>query len=58
MLLLAIVTLGFAAFGWHRAAKRGGTRADRIQYALAHAIPALLAALALQIIAIRLGLLA
>jgi hypothetical protein len=55
MLLLSITFLGFAALGWWRATRRGGTLADRVQYALAHAIPATLAMLALQILALRLG---
>lgn len=57
MLLLAATFAVFAAIGWRRAARRGGTRADRVQFALAHAIPALLAMLALQIVVTRLGLL-
>ncbi|MEL6218831.1 MAG: hypothetical protein AAFR79_10245 [Pseudomonadota bacterium] len=56
MLLLAMTFVLFAALGWRRAARRGGTRGDRIQYALAHAIPATLAMLAIQTIALRLGL--
>ena len=31
--------------GWSRAARRGGTLADRLQYALAHGIPAALVTL-------------
>jgi hypothetical protein len=56
MLLIAAFVLA-GALGWARAAKRGGTLPDRLQFALAHAIPATLAALLLQIIALRLGLL-
>ena len=33
--------------GWRRAAKRGGNRADKAQYAAAHAIPAFLVVLIL-----------
>ncbi len=38
-----LVIIAFAAgcaLGWYRAALRGGTTADRVQYALAHGIPA------------------
>ncbi|MEM9145923.1 MAG: hypothetical protein AAGC57_06960 [Pseudomonadota bacterium] len=56
MLLLAVTFAAFAALGWRRAALRKGNRADRIQFALAHAIPATLAMLVLQTIALRLGL--
>ena len=35
------------ALGWYRATRRGGTVPDRIQYALAHGIPATLVALAI-----------
>ena len=37
-----LVWLAFAlgcALGWMRAARRGGSTPDRIQYALAHGIP-------------------
>jgi hypothetical protein len=34
------------ALGWFRAARRGGGTPDRIQYALAHGIPAALITLA------------
>ena len=54
-MILILVFLGFGALGWVRAARRGGTLADRVQFALAHAIPATLAALALQILAARMG---
>lgn len=37
-LFLAALILG-CLIGWYRAAKRGGTIPDRIQYALAHGIP-------------------
>ncbi len=35
MIVLACMILGFA-FGWHRAARVGGNRKDRLQWALAH----------------------
>ena len=55
MVLLAITFVVFAAIGWIRAARRGGSTADRVQFALAHAIPATLAMLALQILVLRVG---
>jgi len=54
-MILAVVFVVFAGLGWWRAVQRGGTIADRLQYALAHAIPATLIALALQILALRMG---
>ena len=44
-LFLAAFILG-CLIGWYRAAKRGGTIADRVQYALAHGIPIALVTLA------------
>ena len=42
----ALILMGFgAAIGWLRAAKRGGTTADRLQYAAAHGMAAFLATL-------------
>lgn len=35
MIVIAGLILG-AAIGWRRAAKRGGTLADKLQYAAAH----------------------
>ena len=37
MIIFPAILLG-AAIGWYRASTRGGTRFDRIQYALVHAI--------------------
>lgn len=45
MVVLIVFALG-CALGWVRAARRGGTIPDRVQYALAHGIPAALVALA------------
>ncbi len=45
MLVLVAFALG-CALGWIRAARRGGATPDRIQYALAHGIPAALVTLA------------
>lgn len=44
-LFLAAFVLG-CLIGWVRAARRGGSIPDRIQYALAHGIPAGLVTLA------------
>jgi hypothetical protein len=44
-----ILILAFAAgawFGWRRAGRRGGVRADKLQYAFAHGFAALVAAAA------------
>jgi hypothetical protein len=43
-------------FGWRRAAGRGGDRKDRLQYGAAHGIAFALTALALTVLAGRLGL--
>ena len=45
MLVLVAFVLG-CGLGWLRAARRGGGIPDRIQYALAHGIPAALITLA------------
>lgn len=37
MLTVIALPVGFA-FGWWRAAKRGGKRLDRLQYAAGHAL--------------------
>lgn len=37
MIIIAALIFG-AAIGWFRAGKLGGNRADRLQYAAAHAI--------------------
>ena len=44
MLIFVAFALG-CTIGWLRAARRGGGVPDRIQYALAHGIPAALVAL-------------
>ena len=52
-----LVWIAFAlgcALGWVRAARRGGSTPDRIQYALAHGIPIGLAALVAVIVYARL----
>jgi hypothetical protein len=55
MLLPIAFALG-ALVGWHRAARRGGDRLDRLQYAAAHAIAFVLVTLTLTIFAQRAGL--
>ncbi len=52
MLILVAFVLG-CALGWFRAARRGGGTPDRIQYALAHGIPAALVTLAAVILYAR-----
>jgi len=53
--LLAIsFTLG-ALYGWRAATVRGGDQLDRLQWAAVHGIVFTLAALALSILAARLG---
>ena len=54
MLVGIAFVLGFG-LGWSRAARRGGGVPDRIQYALAHAIPAGLGALIAVTLAARMG---
>ena len=54
MLVGIAFVLGFG-LGWYRAARRGGGTPDRTQYALAHGIPAGLAALAAVTVAARMG---
>ncbi len=55
MLLPIAFALG-ALFGWQRAARRGGDRLDRIQYAAGHGILFLLLTLVAMVIAGRLRL--
>ena len=55
MLLPIAFALG-ALVGWRRAVRRGGDRLDRLQYAAVHGIAFTLAALALTVLAGRLGL--
>lgn len=53
-----IIVLAFvvcAVIGWRRAARQGGTRGDRVQYALAHGIPGALVGLALTLFVVQMG---
>ena len=54
---LILLVLG-GALGWFRAARRGGTTADRLQYAAAHGVPAFLLGMIIMTIAGHLGWLA
>ena len=54
VLAIALFVIG-AAIGWRRAARRGGTSADKVQYALAHGIPAFLAGAVIVVILLRSG---
>ncbi|MEM7211294.1 MAG: hypothetical protein AAF479_05260 [Pseudomonadota bacterium] len=57
MLLALILGVAAAAFGWRKASRRGGNRADCLQYAAAHGIPAFLITMLLFTIAVNLGVL-
>ncbi len=54
MIVIAAFILG-AAIGWMRAAKAGGNRADKLQYAAAHALALTVAGLFLTIFLSRMG---
>lgn len=54
MIILGAFLLG-CLVGWMRARRRGGTTADRVQYALAHGIPAALLGLVIVILSVRWG---
>lgn len=55
MILLAAFAGGMV-FGWQRAGRRGGDRADKVQYGIAHGIAFALAAFLGLIVAGQLGL--
>jgi hypothetical protein len=54
MILLLAFIAGFV-FGWRRAARRNGSRADRVQYGLAHGLAFLVGAAMLALIAALAG---
>ena len=54
-MLIGIAFVLGCALGWSRAARRGGEVPDRIQYALAHGIPAALITLVAVTVAARMG---
>lgn len=56
MLVAFLIAIAAGVVGWRRAAKRGGKRADCIQFALAHGIPAFLITLIVITVAANLGL--
>ena len=57
MVVALILGLAGAALGWTRAGRRGGSTADRLQYAAAHGLPAFLVGMILMVIAGNLGFL-
>lgn len=57
MIVALILLFVGGAIGWFRAAQRGGTTADRLQYAAAHGLPAFLAGMIGMTIAANIGLL-
>ena len=54
MIPLIALIAGFA-IGWRRAARRGGTQADKWQFAIGHAVAFGLLAFLVTLIAVRLG---
>ena len=54
MIVIAALILG-ALFGWRRAARLGGTRADRLQYAAAHGMGFAVLGIFLTIFIARMG---
>ena len=48
--------LAGAALGWERAKRRAGTRADRVQWALAHGIPGAIIGFIVSITLVNTGL--
>lgn len=56
-MIVLVAFLAGAALGWIRASRRGGTIGDRVQYALAHAIPFALVALFIVVLGARFGVL-
>ena len=56
-MIFPLAFLAGAAIGWRRAARRGGDRLDRLQYAAAHGIALTLLVFALVVIGQNLGLL-
>lgn len=55
MLPIAALLFGFV-FGWARAARRGGTTADRVQFAIGHALAFGLGGFVAAILIVRSGL--
>ncbi len=57
MLVALVLGLAAAIIGWRRASRRGGNRADRVQYAAAHGIATFLIVLVVMTIAGNFGVL-
>ena len=57
MVVALILFAVFALIGWRRAERRGGSTADKLQYAMAHGIPAFLVTLVAMVIAANVGML-
>ena len=55
MVVALVLGLAGALMGWFRAARRGGTLADRAQYAAAHGLAAFLAGMIAMVLAGHLG---
>jgi len=55
MLIAVILFAAGFTLGWTRAGRRGGSLADRVQFGLAHAIPAGLVGLIISVVAVKLG---
>lgn len=55
MLVAFFVAILAGLVGWRRAAAAGGVRADKLQYAAAHGIPAFLVTMIAMTVAARMG---
>jgi UPF0716 family protein affecting phage T7 exclusion len=55
MVVALILFAIFAMIGWRRAERRGGNTADKLQYAMAHGIPAFLVGMVLMVAAANFG---
>lgn len=55
MVVALILFAIFAMIGWRRAERRGGKTADKLQFAMAHGIPAFLAGMIFMVAAATLG---
>ncbi len=55
MIVALILFAIFALIGWRRAERRGGKTADKLQYAMAHGIPAFLVGLILVVAGLNFG---
>jgi hypothetical protein len=55
MVVALILFAVFAMIGWRRAERRGGSTADKLQYAMAHGIPAFLVGMVVMVAAASFG---